>query len=173
MRPDVGVSRPTSIRASVVLPEPDSPTTASDSPSPTVKLTSSTATISSPRAAPRTRNTLRSRSTSRTALATGARLVVERAQARVHLFGPAAAHQAVAQRPQHLLLGRALGLAVRAAIGERAPFRGLERRARPPRDGGQAPGRAVQPRSGGEQGGRVGVQRVGVQTGARLLLDDR
>src|SRR5947208_2863820 len=140
MRPSVGVSRPTSIRASVVLPEPDSPTTARDSPSETVKLTSSTATISSPRAAPRTRNTFRSRSTSRTGLATGARLIVEGAQVGVHLFGPAAAHEAASQRPQHLLLRRALRLAVGAAVGERASLRRLERGPRPPPDRRQALG---------------------------------
>src|SRR5689334_2494912 len=174
MRPEVGVSRPTSMRASVVLPDPDSPTTASDSPSPTVNVTSSTATISSPRAAPRTRNTLRSRSTSSTgpALATGARLLAQGAQVVVHLFGAAAAYEAAAERAQHLLLGRALRLAVGAAVGERAPLGRLERRARPAGDGGQAVGGGVHAWPGREQGGRVRVQRIGVQPGARLLLHD-
>jgi hypothetical protein len=44
--PLVGRSRPMIILAIVVLPEPDSPTIASDSPSPTVNDTSSTATRS-------------------------------------------------------------------------------------------------------------------------------
>src|SRR5690349_2913713 len=174
MRPEVGVSRPTSIRASVVLPEPDSPTTASDSPSATVKLTSSTATISSPRPAPRTRNTLRSRSTSRTApLPTGARLLAQRPQLGVHLFGAAAAHEARPQGPQHLLLRRALRFAVRAAVGEGASLRRLECRARPAGDRSQAFGGRVEARPRRQERGGVGVEGVGVQAGARLLLDDR
>src|SRR6185437_5696693 len=173
MRPEVGVSRPTSIRASVVLPEPDSPTTASDSRSATAKLTSSTATISSPRAAPRTRNTLRSRSTSRTALPTRTRLLADRPQVDVHVLGPPTAHEARTQRPQHLLLRRALRLAIRAAVGERASLRRLEGGPGPSGDRGQALGGGVEPRPGGQKGGGVGVEGVGVQAGARLLLDDR
>ena len=41
--PDVGGSRPTTMRATVVLPEPDSPTSAKVSPFPMSKLTPSTA----------------------------------------------------------------------------------------------------------------------------------
>src|SRR6185437_11438141 len=158
MRPEVGVSRPTSIRASVVLPEPDSPTAA----------------ISSPRPAPRTRNTLRSRSTSRTApLPTGARLLAQRPQLGVHLFGAAAAHEARPQGPQHLLLRRALRFAVRAAVGEGASLRRLECRARPAGDRSQAFGGGVEARPRRQERGGVGVEGVGVQAGARLLLDDR
>src|ERR1700723_1409713 len=43
MVPEVGRSRPTIIRAIVVLPEPDSPTIASDWPAGTENVTSSTA----------------------------------------------------------------------------------------------------------------------------------
>ncbi len=44
MRPEVGRSRPMIMRAVVVLPEPDSPTMASEPPGATAKATSSTAT---------------------------------------------------------------------------------------------------------------------------------
>lgn len=43
MVPLVGRSRPTSIRAMVVLPDPDSPTMPSEPPAGTVKSTSATA----------------------------------------------------------------------------------------------------------------------------------
>src|SRR5215471_15194013 len=58
MVPAVGRSSPTIIRAMVVLPEPDSPTIASDLAEGTVKLTASTAT--------RSPNSLRSPFTSST-----------------------------------------------------------------------------------------------------------
>src|SRR5919107_2573955 len=45
MRPPVGVSRPTSIRAMVVLPEPDSPAIPSEPPAASVKATSRTASV--------------------------------------------------------------------------------------------------------------------------------
>ena len=46
-RPDVGVSRPPAIEISVVLPDPEGPTSATISSLPTVSVAWSTATISS------------------------------------------------------------------------------------------------------------------------------
>ena len=42
--PEVGVSRPATIRSAVVLPHPDGPTSTSSSPSPIVRSRASTAT---------------------------------------------------------------------------------------------------------------------------------
>ena len=90
MTPAVGRSRPMIMRATVVLPEPDSPTTASDRPASTRNDTSSTAT-SGP-------NSLRRPSTSTTASDPASDMACR--QGRVDLLGADAAHDTGRRRPQ-------------------------------------------------------------------------
>src|SRR5438445_467499 len=147
MVPAVGRSSPTTIRATVVFPEPDSPTIASDPPSGTANSTSSTAT-SGP-------NSLRSPCTARTGSAKDACL-----QPPPELPGAHASRQAPVQLDQGGLPGPAYVLGVRTSRGERALVRrSLERRQGASGDGGQPVGGRVDVRPGRGQGGGVGMQR--------------
>src|SRR2546430_16592090 len=159
MVPAVGRSRPPIILATVVLPEPDSPTIARDPPSGSENETSSTAV--------RGPNSLRRALTSSTDSAMQRHL-----EAAAQLFCAHASAQAAVERDE-----RRPGLAayvegVRAAWCERAlAGRRLESRERPAWD-------RQQPRRGGPDGrpsGRkssgVGVQRIGVQPARRSDLD--
>src|SRR5579885_1261983 len=160
MTPAVGRSRPTIIFATVVLPDPDSPTMASDPPSGSENETSSTAT-SWP-------NSLRRPLTSRIGSAMRAELHVPDQIRRAH----AARHAAVeldelgARAPAHVLR-------VGAARRESALRLGrLERGQRAPGDREQTWRRAIDARPRGGQRRRVRVQGLVVQTVRLANLDD-
>src|SRR5262249_54286446 len=132
MVPEVGRSRPTIIRATVVLPLPDSPTMASDRPGSRSKLMSSTAT--------RAPKTLRRLSTDRTGTGTFAaeplRLWAESdpgsgmgtVQKAAAQFGGAATADAAAADVGKCLLLRPAGVFdMRASGREPAPPGRLER----------------------------------------------
>src|SRR5580698_5796090 len=153
--PLVGRSRPTIIRAIVVLPDPDSPTIASERPGGIANETSSTAT--------RLPNSLRSPVTSRTGAvpSAGSRSDMSSRQVPAQLDGPAAPRQAAVEFGQLRNRRQTGRLGVRAPGRERAlTRRGLERRQRPAGNGAQ-PARLLgdlRPRS--RQRGGVGMQRI-------------
>src|SRR5215472_14514184 len=129
MAPLVGRSRPTIIRAIVVLPEPDSPTIASDRPGRRRNETSSTAT--------RSPNSLRSPAASRTGepLLSGIGRLLKLA---TQLLRPGASGHPAVQLDQLGSRLQADVVGVRAAGREGAfPGRRLEGRQRAARDGAQ------------------------------------
>src|SRR5688572_11035403 len=150
--PAVRRSSPTSMRAIVVLPEPDSPTIARLPPSATSNETSSTATCS-PKA-------LHNPAT----LSSGS--------AMHELLGPDASHRRVAELAQRRPCRAAVVDRERAPGGERAARRRLERRQRLTGDGRQPWRRRRHIRSGADQCRRVRMAWMRVQRRRWLLLDD-
>src|SRR4051794_26394930 len=159
--PAVGAVSPTSIRATVVLPDPDSPTIASDPPGATERSTPSTA-----RTSPKT---LRSPLAASTGSAMGHHLLGGAVE---QLRGADAAHEPAVERLDRRP-GRAAGVDdVRAARRERAAVRRLERADRPAGDRRQAAHRGVDRGPRGRERRGVGMQRAVVQVRARAGLDD-
>src|SRR5712692_5269020 len=160
MVPALGRSRPTIILAIVVLPEPDSPTIASEPPSGSENDTSSTATVLP--------KSLRSPSTMSTGSAMHGHL-----QPAPKLLGAHAPGDTTVELDE----GRP-GLAafvphMRAAGRERALVRRrLERREGPSRYRKQAVGCVLDARARRREGGRVRVQGIAVEESRLPHLDD-
>ncbi len=176
---DRSISRNSS-RASVDLPQPDSPTSPSVSPAWTSRSTPSTA-----RTLPTARRRMPSERTGKCLCTSVARSSTVAALA--HATRPGAARRLAphlqrqvtgvemarrALRGQRRQLVAALE-AVRAARREHAARRGGARRGgRSARDRGQPPRpRAVQPRDRAEQAPGVGMQRIAEHRARRALLD--
>src|SRR5580692_9578208 len=156
--PLVGRSRPTIIRAIVVLPDPDSPTIASDRPGGIANETLSTAT--------RLPNSLRSPIASRTGAVLPAPSCSDMSSLQVpaQLAGPAASRHAAVELGQLRNRRQAGRLRVRAPGRERAlTGRRLERRQRPAGDSAQ-PARLLRDlRPGRRERRGIGMQRIAVQ----------
>src|SRR5579864_533900 len=158
--PAVGRSSPTIIFAIVVLPEPDSPTMASEPPSGSENETSLTATWLP--------KTLRSPSTSRTASAMDGDL-----HPSSQLLGPHAPGQAAIELNERRPRCAADIVHVRAPRGERAlVLRCLERRQRSSWNGRQPMGGAVDAWTRSSQRRGVWVQRITVQQVGGTDFDD-
>ena len=148
--PDVGVTRPMIILAIVVLPDPDSPTMASEPPAAISNETSST---TSPIAVPfRQANHLEELDPRATTAS-----VPRSSSARTHRTSPSSSRSIVGRFSEHS------GCACAQRSANAQPQRRFERRSGPARNGVEPSGHAVDVGTGGDETGGIRVQRVVVQ----------